>query len=517
MTDDELRRSEAKFRAVAEASPAAIFIVEGHRLTYVNPAMVELVARSREELLGTDPLDLLHPADREGALTRRALREAGQLGHERHEVRIGTRAGEDRWLDLSTSPIVYEGRAGLLGTGIDITDRKRLQEGLHQRQQFEAIGRLAGGVAHDFNNLLLVISGEAERLVEGLEPSAPLRGCAQAIVRAAERAAALTAHLLAFGRRQTLTAQKVDIGELITEVEPTLLDKSRDQVRSVLKLPAHLPPVRADRRRLQQVLVSLYANACDAMPEGGDVVVSADVVQVDQRMREGRPWLPPGGPWVRLRIADTGAGIPPAVLPRVFEPFFTTKRASSGGGLGLSTVYGIVKQSAGYVWLDSTPGAGACVTILLPPHEGAAQTASRELVARSAQARVLLVEDQDGVRDLLTTVLQRNGFEVVSAASAEAALDIAAVSAFDLLLTDVVLPGMTGLDLARRLRAQAPAMRVLFMSGYTGDALLDTSEFGGESAFLQKPFASQSLVARLRSLLAPPDEGTGRRISSKAR
>lgn len=505
MTDEDLRRSEARFRALADASPAAIFIAEDRRLTYVNPAMTEVTGLVRQRLLGSDPLDLLHPADRPAADDRRAQRERGELTHERHEVRMRTEGNQYRWFDLTTTPVSYEDRTGLLGTGIDITGRKRLEEGMQQRQQFEALGRLAGGVAHDFNNLLLVISGQVERLIDGLPPGDPLRHAVQAIERATERAATLTEHLLAFGRRQTLHARTVDLRDLLDEVGPRLVDRDRS-VRAVVRVVDRLPPVYADQLRLEQVLRSLFANARDAMPEGGEVVMTADLVHVDDEMRAGRPWLPLGGRWVRLRVEDSGPGIPASVLPRVFEPFFTTRRPGSGAGLGLSTVYGIVKQSDGFVWVDSVPGSGTCVTILLPPSATASRTVEREPPAAPAQPRVLLVEDQEGVRELLTTVLQRNGFDVVPAASGEAALDLAADAEFDILLTDIVLPGMTGLDLARRVRRQAPETHVLFMSGYTGDAILDTAEFGGEASFIQKPFASKALIARLRALLLRADD-----------
>jgi two-component system, cell cycle sensor histidine kinase and response regulator CckA len=505
MSEDELRRSEARFRALAEASPAAIFIAEDRRLIYANPTLREITGYAREQLIGTDPLDLLHPADREATEARLSLLERGQLDRERQDVRIRTPDGSDRWIDLTISAVPYENRSGVLGTGIDISERKQLEAGMHQRQQLEALGQLAGGVAHDFNSLLLVITGHVERLLDGLQPGDALREAVEAIERATRRAAAQTEHLLAFGRRQRLVARSVDIGAVIAELEPGLRAEAGDRVRPVLRLADCLPAVCVDRLRLEQVLLSLFVNARDAMPEGGDVVIMVDVVLVDDAMREGRPWLPQGGTWVRLRITGSGPGIPVSGVAGVLEPFFTTKRP--GAGLGLPTVYGIVRQSGGYVWVDTQPGAGTCVTVLLPPGDDMPKAIERSRPTPPAQPLVLLVEDQDAVRDLLTTVLQRNGFDVMSAPSGEAALELASGSSFDVLLTDVVLPGMTGLDVARRIRLQSPGTRVLFMSGYTGDAVLDMAEFGGECAFIQKPFASKALIARLRSVLtSQPDE-----------
>jgi PAS domain S-box-containing protein len=500
---------EARFRALAEASPAAIFIAQQRRLTYVNPALPTITEYERDDLLGTDPMELLHPSERPAAEERQAARRRGEIVESRSEVRIVTRSGRERWIDLTTAPFVYEGATGLIGTGIDITERKDLEERMQQRQQLEALGRLAGGVAHDFNNLLLVISGQAERLLDGLAAGDPLRASADAVAQAATRAAALTQHLLAFGRQQMLIARPVNLSDLVLDLDATLWQGLGADVTPMTRLTPNLPPVRVDRTRLEQVLLSVVANACEALPRGGgSIIVSTDVIETDAAMRKGRPWLPEGR-WVRLQVTDNGPGIPPEILPRVFEPFFTTKQGGAGQGLGLSTVYGIVKQSGGYVWIDSAPGAGTSVTILLPPAGVESRPAASPSSAPPGRPHVLLVEDQDPVRDLLTTVLKKHGFEVSAAPDGERALELAAVRSFDLLLTDVVLPGMTGPELARKVRVHAPKARVLFMSGYTGDALQDETEFGDERAFIQKPFASKALVDRIRSLLASPGDHAG--------
>ncbi|MGH9374423.1 MAG: ATP-binding protein [Vicinamibacterales bacterium] len=499
--------TEARFRALAEASPAAIFIAQRGRIVYANPALAAVTEFDRADLIGTDPRDLLHPSELDAAAARQASRDRGEPVESRYEVRIRTRTGQERWIDLTTVPFVYAGSTGVVGTGIDITDRKYLEERMQQRQQLEAVGRLAGGVAHDFNNLLLVISGEAERLIEGLHSHDPLRASAEAVAQSAARAAALTQHLLAFGRQQTLIARPVDISDVVRELGPTLWEGLGERITPGTRLTPNLPVVRVDRTRLEQAILSLVANASEAMEGAGSITITTDFVETDSAMRHGRPWLP-AGHWVRLQLVDTGPGIPPDVLPRVFEPFFTTKRAGAGSGLGLSTVYGIVKQSGGYVWIDSPPGAGASVTILLPPAEAASPPAPRQAVEAATRPHVLLVEDQDGVRELLTTVLQKNGFEVSTAPTAERALEMAPDLHFDLLLTDVVLPGMTGPELARQLRTYAPRVRVLFMSGYTGDALQDEADFG-DGAFIQKPFASKALLERIRSLLDFPPGDAG--------
>jgi two-component system, cell cycle sensor histidine kinase and response regulator CckA len=294
----------------------------------------------------------------------------------------------------------------------------------------------------------------------------------------------------------------------VKDAEDLLRESTGDRVQIVTDLAPNLPMVRVDRARLEQVLVNLATNGRDAMASGGVLTIKTDLVDVDEAMQRGRPWLV-GGTWVRLRVMDTGEGIPADVMPHVFEPFFTTKDPTPGSGLGLSTVYGIVKQSGGFVWIDSEPGPGTRVTILLPPAEAVAETSAAAAVVRRAETRVLLVDDEEAVRELLTGVLESNGFNVTSAESAEEALEILKRSNFDVLLSDVVLPGASGPELARQLRASRPGTRVLFMSGYTGDGLLDAQELNSEVAFIQKPFGSRALVAQLRELLAQPAPRAG--------
>ena len=495
MSEQSLGQDEAKFRALAEASPAAIFIAQNGKVSYANPALAALTGFERGELIGIDPLDLVHASDR-GAETDRGTRLRGEDGETHAEIRIRTRGGEECWIDLTTTQVVYESGAAVVGTGIDVTERKRLERRVQQGQRLEAIGRLAGGVAHDFNNLLMVIGGETESLLDRLPHESPLRPSVHAIARAADRAASLTQQLLAFGRRQVLIARPVDLNQVVLDL-PALLGSQGAGIST--HLTPELPPVRVDRTRLEQALINLVANARDAMGNRGSLTIATDFVDVDASMREGRPWLR-GGRWVRLQMSDTGPGIAPDVLPHVFEPFFSTKGAGPATGLGLSTVYGIVKQSEGFVWIDSEPGAGARVTILLPPVEQPAAESS-SAPPPAAPGRVLLVEDEDGVRHLLANILDRNGFAVSSAPSAEAALEMLETTTFDVLVTDVMLPGMSGPELAREVRRRLPSMRLLFMSGYTGDAVPDVAEFGDERVFIQKPFGSRVLMARLRSLL----------------
>ena len=484
---------DAGFRALAEALPAAVFIVRDNRIAYVNPTLCALSGYVPEELLGRDAVSLLDASATDEAAT---AVKGGDVLSGPYEVQIRTRDGEDRWIDLTVAPATCGGGAATIGIGIDISIRKRLESRTRQRQQFEALGRLAGGVAHDFNNLLLIISGGIQLINEKLDAGDPLRETAEAIAQAAERASLLTRDLLAFGRRQMLIARPVNISEIVAGLEGVLRDRAGAAVRFSTKLAANLPLVRVDAARLEQALVNLVANAHDAMLAGGSLVISTDLVEVDAAMREGRPWLP-DGVWVRLMVADTGPGIPPDLLPHVFEPFFSSKKTPSSG-LGLSAVLGIVKQSGGFVWIDSEPGEGARVTILLPPLEQSSSVVTAAVPTAATKPRVLLVEDQEGVRSLLTTVLERAGFMLHTVADAEAALELADQIDIDVLVTDVVLPGLNGLELAERIRTSKPGVQVLYMSGYVGDSVL--SEDAEAEQFLHKPFATQILVERLRSL-----------------
>ncbi|MEQ1759056.1 MAG: ATP-binding protein [Vicinamibacterales bacterium] len=362
--------------------------------------------------------------------------------------------------------------------------------------QLQVAGRLAGGVAHDFNNLLQVIGGSAEGLVHELEAGDPRREAAQAIVDASRRAATLTQQLLAFGRRQTLIASPIDISALITEALPQLRGRVGQRVKVTTRLAADLPPVHADRSQVLEVLSNLADNAAEAMPEGGTLAISSGMVEVDEEMRRARPWLHLG-PFIRIQLTDTGAGIEDQALPHLFEPFFSTKSQWGRTGLGLASVYGVIKQSGGFIWVESKVGQGTRVTILLPP---VVEVAAPVPVEKVQRGRVVLVEDDEGVRELLAGVLAHYGYEVVAYPNAEDALGHTA--AFDLLLSDVLLPGMKGPDLAREMRRKHPGVPVLLMSGDTGH-VVDPKELDVKG-FLQKPFSARTLVARVEELIANP-------------
>jgi signal transduction histidine kinase len=376
--------------------------------------------------------------------------------------------------------------------------------------QLEAIGRLAGGVAQDFNNLLMIIEGNAERLLTALPNEDPQRGRVAAISAASRRGVVLTQKLLAFGRKQPLVAAPVDLNSIITDCAPLLRRRLGPSIRLVTHLDKDLPQVRADRTQMVQVLSNLARTAAEAMPAGGTFSITSDSAVVDAEMRRTRPWLA-SGRFVRLQFTDTGAGIEEQSLPHVFEPFFTPSSALPpeggshiglrGDGLDLPSVYGVVKQSNGFIWIDSQVGKGTRITILLPPL-GVEDVRSNGHTSTSAP-HVLLCEDDDEVRELLIDVLNSHGLRVTAVGSAEEALEVEAQHAFDLLLTDVGLPGAKGPELAREVRRRSPRLPVLFISGQSGDIFEDEGQLDSPRGFLQKPFSSRALVSSLHELLIP--------------
>ncbi|MEQ1759664.1 MAG: ATP-binding protein [Vicinamibacterales bacterium] len=358
--------------------------------------------------------------------------------------------------------------------------------------ELQAVWRLASGVANDFNNILQVIGGNAETVLQTMEGTDPNRTAVQAIADASKRASTLTHQLLAYGRRQALSAHPLDLSAIVCEALPQLRRVVHTEIQVSAQLAARLPAVHADRAHLLEVLSHLAGHAADAMPEGGTLRFATDVLHVGAQMRQLRPWLP-AGRFVRLEMADSGDGLDPQEAAHLFEPFHTTK-SRCGGGLGLSAAYGLVKQMGGYIWVDSERGQGTRITVLLP-----ASSARRPLeLLPPTPRRVLLVEDDDDVRALLDSILMHHGFSVASYGTAEDAL--ADSAPFDVLITDIVLPGQHGGDLAREFKRRRPGVPVLFMSGDAGNV----ADLEGlkPHAFLQKPFGTAAFVENIEELLS---------------
>jgi signal transduction histidine kinase/ActR/RegA family two-component response regulator len=390
----------------------------------------------------------------------------------------------------------------------DVTERLALEEQLRQSQRMEAVGRLGGGIAHDFNNLLTVIRGNTELLLEEAT-TAHLRAEVDEIRKAADRATELTTQLLAFSRQQVLAPKVLELNAVISNMEGFLRRLLGEDVELSTRSQPGLGRVKADPGQVEQVIMNLAVNARDAMPQGGRLSVALDNVHLDQKYAREHPDVAPGN-YVRMQVTDSGVGMDQATCSRIFEPFFTTKPAGQGTGLGLSTVYGIVQQSGGHIRVGSEIGKGTTFEIYLPQvTEPAAKIAQRpgdRDIPRGTET-VLLVEDENGVRELVNQILVKHGYKVISAAEGEEALLICANTTQppDLLLTDVVLKSMNGGELAQLLMARYPNLKVLYMSGYSDDAVEHRGVFSDNSAFLQKPFSTRALMQKIREVLdAPP-------------
>jgi nitrogen-specific signal transduction histidine kinase/CheY-like chemotaxis protein len=400
----------------------------------------------------------------------------------------------------------------VLGVAIDVTDRKILEAQLRQAQKMEAIGQLAGGVAHDFNNVLTVILGYAEFMEDDPTCSEQYRIDVGKITKAATRASGLTRQLLAFSRKQVLQSRLVDVNAMVADMGDMLRRLIGEHIELVTELSPGIGPVLADQGQLEQVLMNLAVNARDAMPHGGRLV-----------LRTAEVWLAPSfdpsltivaGPYVMVGVADNGTGMDAETKRRLFEPFFSTKEVGKGTGLGLATVYGIVKQSDGYIWVDSEPGNGATFRVYLPRAGASMQPAARpaavELPPRGVET-VLLVEDEEDVRCLALRILENAGYRVLEASNP---LEAHALfgrhrGCIDLVLTDVVMPGSSGPDLFRSLAVQEPSLKVLYMSGYTEDAISRQTGLDRGLPFVQKPFNAIVLAQTVRAALGHTDATMG--------
>jgi two-component system, cell cycle sensor histidine kinase and response regulator CckA len=394
---------------------------------------------------------------------------------------------------------------GVLGVYTDVTEGRRLEEQLRQSQKMEAVGQLAGGVAHDFNNLLTVINGFGELLLSRLPPGDPSRDLAGQITKAGDRAAALTRQLLAFSRRQVVAPRVLDLNAVVSDLEKMLRRVIGEDVGLAVRLRPGLGRVRADAGQLEQALVNLAVNARDAMPQGGKLSIETADAELDEGYARSHAGVAPGR-YVLLAVSDTGHGMTEGVKARIFEPFFTTKGVGKGTGLGLAMVYGIVKQAGGHVEVYSEVGVGTTFKLYLPLAEEEARPSrpsSTPGLARGGSETVLLAEDEDAVRALTRTVLQGKGYSVLEAADGEGALRVAAAHAgpIHLLVSDVVMPGLGGRGLAERVLALRPGLRVLYLSGYTDDAVVRHGVLHENVNFLQKPFAVAALAQKVREVL----------------
>ncbi|MFN2571379.1 MAG: PAS domain S-box protein [Gemmatimonadales bacterium] len=477
----------------------------GAHIAECNDAMARMYGfKEARELVGTRlnaMHDVAHPANREQI--RSFIRAGYRVSNS--ETRERDREGRPRVFLNNVVGFVEDGHlVRVWGTQRDVTEQRQLEEQYRQAQKMEAVGQLAGGIAHDFNNLLTAILGNTQLLLRELPPGDAKRGDVEEIRKASERAASLTRQLLAYSRRQMLQPKVLDLNVVVAEMDKMLRRLIGEHIALVAVLAPDLGPVRADPNQIEQVIVNLAVNARDAMPDGGKLTVETSNVELDETFAQAHLGSV-AGPYAMLAVTDTGAGMDAAVRAHLFEPFFTTKDVGKGTGLGLATVYGIVKQSDGYISVYSEPGQGTSFKIYLPRIATPASvppTPSRSGAARGSET-VLVVEDEPAVLTLSRRALEAQGYVVLAASDAAAALRVVERhgGTIHLLLTDVVMPGLSGRELADRLTAQRPGVRVLYMSGYPGDAVVQHGTLPAGSAFLQKPFSPDGLARKVRDVL----------------
>jgi PAS domain S-box-containing protein len=504
--EEALRRSEARSRSLILSAAFGICrcTLDG-RFLDVNPALIAMLGHgSVEDLLKLDARREVFVNPQELDRLAEDYRRTGSLNGV--EVQWKRKDGSVIIVRLSGCAAISadEPEEVLELIAEDITDRRQLEEQLRQAQKMDAVGRLAGGVAHDFNNLLMVINGYTEVLLEQLEKGSAMHHKVQSIQQAADRAATLTRQLLAFSRKQLLELRVVDVNTVIGDMERLLRPLIGENIELVTRLSTETGHTRADAGQLEQVIMNLVVNAKDAMPEGGKLTVQSSDVTVRHSFREHR-FIHPGR-YAVISVADTGHGMDKETQSRIFEPFFTTKEKGKGTGLGLSTVYGIVKQSNGYVFAQSELGAGTTFYVYLPrvedPAEELSPAKSQQNEAGGCET-VLLVEDEESVRELVRVTLVSRGYNVIEAENGECGLRVAEAfkEHIDILITDVVMPGIGGRELAKKLLLLRPGISVLYLSGYTEDAVVTQGALGPSTAFLQKPFTLQNLAKKVREVL----------------
>ena len=503
--EEELRQSQERFSKVFRASPIGIAIstLDEGRYLDVNDALLLMIGQDRGAVVDHTRAEVRMWEDI-GVLSLIAA-EVQEKGRVRdRDLLLRTKQGETRLAMASFELIDLGGRPCLLTLVHDVSERRQLENQLRQSQKMEAVGRLAGGVAHDFNNLLAVITGYCDLLLRKLQPESPERSEVEEIRNAADGASSLTRQLLAFSRRQVVELRVLDLNLVVERLEKMLRRITGEDVELVTRFAPDLPSIRADAGQLEQVLMNLVVNSRDAMPTGGRLLIETAAVDLgDDYVREHHGAVP--GHYVMLAVTDTGCGMDEQTRAHIFEPFFTTKGVGEGTGLGLATVYGIVKQSNGFIWVYSEVGKGTTFKIYLPQVDEAAEAPSATVsdpASLQGSEAILVVEDSPQLRTLIREVLELHGYQVLDAPNGQEALAVAARPGthVDLLLTDVIMPGMNGRELADQLSARQPGLKVVFASGYTADAL---TRYGVEqgSGYLQKPFSPKVLATKVREIL----------------
>jgi PAS domain S-box-containing protein len=511
-TEQALQESEKRFRQVVEGAPVGVYIQTDGVFRYLNPAALAMFgAENASQIVGQEILDRIHPDSRDVVRERvhqvTEEKQAVPFLEQRH-LRLD---GSTVDVAVTAVPFDYKGRAGGLVFGCDISGRKReeekriaLEQQLLQAQKMEAVGRLAGGVAHDFNNILMVIQSYTEMVQDRLPVDASLRKYTEQILKAAGRATSLTGQMLAFSRKQITSPVVLDLNSIIDDTAKMLKRLIGEDIEFRVDPGESLWTISADADQVVQILMNLCVNSRDAMPQGGLLTIATENITVENRKMDGCPYVPPGE-YVKLSVSDTGMGILKEEQEHIFEPFFTTKEVGKGTGLGLAMVYGIATQNGGYVWVDSEAGQGACFTVCMPrvTRALACGTLPEAEAQPSGTETLLVTEDEQALREAMCDYLRGLGYTVMAASSGAAALAVAREyeGRIDLLITDVVMPKMSGRELAQMLEGLRPELKTIYMSGYTDDAVLRHGIQGMHATFLQKPFSLGILACKVRDML----------------
>jgi two-component system cell cycle sensor histidine kinase/response regulator CckA len=510
MDINERKLAEERLRlqaAALEATANAIVITDCQgMILWTNPAFTELTGYAAEEAFGHSPR-FLSSGKHDHAFYKKLWQEITTGNTWQGEIVNRRKDGTLYTEEMTITPVHASGGeiTHFVAIKQDVTKRKLLEDQFRQSQKMEAVGRLAGGVAHDFNNALAVITSYAELLQMKMPPDEPLRKHVQQVLKASDRAASLTRQLLAFSRKQTIEPSVLDLNSIVTEVDKMLRRLIGEDIELSFKNGSDLKCVKADRGQVEQILMNLAVNARDAMPDGGKLVIETANVELDEIYVRQHPFAKTGR-YVMLSVSDTGCGMNKEVQAHIFDPFFTTKEVGKGTGLGLSTVYGIVKQSDGHISVYSEVGKGATFRIYFPEVQAVVDSPATESVVNplpSGTETILLVEDEDSLREVTRDFLQNGGYEVLEADSGESALELTKQyqGRLDLLLTDVIMPGISGRQLADQLVPSRPEMKILFMSGYTQELVGHHGVLNPETVLLEKPFGVESLLTKIREVL----------------
>jgi len=505
---EALRGAEQRYRRLAETAPDIIFHYElrpAGRVTFMNPRVAAIAGYEPEEFYADPELlfRIVQPDDRDrmdsvlrgtapnaGMTTMRWIHKKGAvIWIEQHHVLVQNQSGDILGVECIAR---------------DITERKQLEEQFRQAQKMEAIGRLAGGIAHDFNNLLTVINGYSSQILAEIDVSHPYRQDLEEVVSAGNRAAMLTRQLLAFSRHQVVQPRTLNLNDIVSDMDRMLRRVLGEDIELVTVLDSSLDLILTDPGQMEQVIMNLVVNARDAMPSGGKLVIETAMVDLDAAYSQQHRSVAPGR-YVMFAVTDSGQGMDEATMARIFEPFFTTKPVGQGTGLGLSTVYGIVQKSGGTVWVYSEPGTGTTFKIYIPRSDKVEEPKEDQRAAKQLRGTetLLVVEDDESVAKLLRFALQNAGYRVLEARNGEEAIALveSKENAVELLLTDIVMPGISGWELSQRLAKTRPNLRYLFMSGYTDNAVVQRGMLDAGVPFLQKPFTPTSLVEKVRLVL----------------